>query len=107
MASINATPVGSYLVSYDDKTNDITTYTGEDAEKYLAEDFQWEFGFTIPHVNAISDMIDTFVIGSIPPAIPDFKAIYPDPIDVIFMPELVVRFIDVKQKKVDDKLVLS
>jgi hypothetical protein len=106
MASINATQVGVYLVTYDEKENTVESYTGEDRDKYLAEDFKWDFGFTIPHMNALSDIIDTFVIGSIPPAIPDFKAVYPEPIDSIFMPQLLIRFIDVKQKKVNEGMVM-
>lgn len=106
MAGINAKPVATYLVTYDDKENKVEAYVKEDKDKYLAEDYKWDINYTIPHLNAISDMIDTFVLGSIPPAIPDFKAIYPEPIDTMFMPQVTIRFIDINQKRVDDKLMM-
>lgn len=97
-----------YLAVWDEKENTVTTYTGEDQDTYTDPEYRWDGAFTIPHADAVAQMVEIFVNGSIPKAIPDWSCITPMPIDNIFRPVFDLRMIEVAFKQLEEgkKLLL-
>ena len=91
----------TYLAVWNEKENTLSSFTG-DKDTYLKDDFKWEGAFTIPHTRAISDIVEIFVSGSTPPAIPDWNCVTPMPIDNVLRPMLSIRMIDVKHTKYEE-----
>lgn len=93
----------TYLAVWNEETNTLETYTGEDADSYLDPEYRWEMGFTIPHAQAVSQMMDGFINGCIPKAIPDWACLTPIPIDNILRPVFNLRMIEVAVKELEPK----
>lgn len=95
--------VATYLVVWNEEENTLTAYEEEDVNDYLDPKYKWENAFTIPHMNALNDMMNAFIMGCMPPAIPDWKCMKPLPIDNILRPAFMLRMIEVAYKVVGEK----